>query len=130
MNYSAIIQTFPLLIEFVRGTKIFRESEVVPKIPIVQNGPPGTFILFPDGVKLPLPTDQITFADDSGGSARVAFGGMSAPRMEGGQLTFYRVKDLQPAEKLSPLRGRRMTLEPQMVESVFADGEIVWPLPH
>ncbi len=30
--------------------------------------------------------------------------------MEDGQLVFYRVRDLQPAELLSPQRGRRMTL--------------------
>ena len=35
--------------------------------------------------------------------------------MEDGQLVFYRVRDLQPAELLSPQRGRRMTLEPRMV---------------
>jgi hypothetical protein len=28
---------------------------------------------------------------------------------------------------LSPQRGRRMTLEPQMVASIAVDGRIVWP---
>ena len=40
---------FPLLIEFVPGTTLFREPDFAPKLPIVQNGPPGTSIVFPDG---------------------------------------------------------------------------------
>ncbi len=31
----------PLLVEFVAGTTLYREPETVPKLPIVQNGPPG-----------------------------------------------------------------------------------------
>ena len=30
-----------LLIEFVPGTRVYREPEVVSKLPIVPNGPPG-----------------------------------------------------------------------------------------
>ncbi len=121
------MNAFPLLIEFVPGTRVYREPEVVPKLPIVQNGPPGTFIIFADGAKVPLPTDQIVFAEDGGGAARVGFGGMSAGGMEDGQLVFYRVRNLQPAELLSPQRGRRMTLEPRMVASIAVDGQVVWP---
>jgi len=44
--------------------------------------------------------------------------------MENGQLVFYRVRDLQPAELLSPQRGRRMTLEPRMVASIAVDGQV------
>jgi len=68
---------FPLLVEFVSGTTLYREPETIPKLPIVQNGPPGTFVVFSDGRKVPLPTDQIVFADGSGGSARIGLGGMS-----------------------------------------------------
>ncbi len=121
------MNAYALLNEFVPGTRVYREPEVVPKLPIVQNGPPGTFVVFPDGAKVPLPTDQIVFAEDRGGVARVGFGGMSAGGMEDGQLVFYRVRDLQPAELLSPLRGRRMTLEPRMVASIAVDGQVVWP---
>jgi hypothetical protein len=35
------VNNYPLLIEFVPGTRISREPEVVSKLPIVQNGPPG-----------------------------------------------------------------------------------------
>ena len=106
---------FPLLVEFVSGTSLYREPETIPKLPIVQNGPPGTFVVFSGGRKVPLPTDQIVFADDSGGSARVGFGGMSFEGMEEGHLVFYRV------------RGRKMTLEPHMVSSICVDGRHVWP---
>ena len=119
---------FPLLVEFVPRTKLYREPETIPKLPIVQNGPPGTFVVFSDGRKVPLPTDQIVLADDTGGSARVGFGGMSFEGMEEGHLVFYRVRDLRPEGELSPQRGRKMTLEPQMVSSIYVDDRLVWPL--
>ena len=99
----------------------------VPKLPILRNGPPGTSVVFGDGAQVPLPTDQIVFAEDGGGVAQVGFGGMSFEGTEGGQLVFLRVRDLQPEELLSPERGRRMTLEPHMVTSIAVDGRVVWP---
>ena len=118
---------YPLLIEFIRGTRISREPAVVSSLPILRNGPPGTTVVFGDGSQVPLPTDQIVFAEDAGGAARVAFGGMSFEGVDSGQLVFLRVRDLQPEELLSPERGRRMTLEPYMVASVAVDGLPVWP---
>jgi len=118
----------PLLIEFIAKTQLYRDPEVVPKLPIVQNGPPGTFVVFSDGRKVPLPTDQIVFDDDTTEGARVGFGGMSFEGIEDGYLVFYRVRDLQPEEELSPERGRRMTLEPQLVSAIYVDGRKVWPL--
>ncbi|HYE93066.1 MAG TPA: hypothetical protein VEA38_18695 [Terriglobales bacterium] len=118
---------FPLLIEFVRGTRITRQPAVVSKLPILRNGPPGTSVVFGDGSSVPVPTDQIVFADDGGGVARVAFGGMRFEGVEGDELVFLRVRDLQPEELLSPERGRRMTLAPHMVASIAVDGRVVWP---
>jgi hypothetical protein len=121
------MNTVPLLIEFVRGTSLYREPEVISKLPIVQNGPPGTFVVFADGARVSLPTDQIVLADDSGVGARVGFGGMTFGGMDDGRLTFHRVRDLQPEELLSPERGRKMTLAPHMVTSIHVDGREVWP---
>ncbi len=124
------MNTHPLVIEFVPGTRISRDPaflEFASTLPILQNGPPGTSIVFEDGAKVPLPTDQIVLAEDGGGTAHVGFGGMSFEGMEGGQLVFLRVRDLQPEELLSPQRGRRMTLQPRMVASITVDGRIVWP---
>ena len=120
-------QSYPLLIEFISGTRITREPPFVSKLPIVRNGPPGTSVVFGDGVSVPLPTDQIVFAEDGGGAAHVGFGGMSFDGVEDGELVFLRVRDLQPEELLSPQRGRRMTLEPRMVASIAVDGRKVWP---
>ena len=77
---------------------------------------------------MPLTTDQIVSVDDTGGSARVGFGGMRFEAMEEGHLVFYRVRDLRPEGELSPQRGRMMTLAPQMVSSIYVDGRHVWPL--
>jgi hypothetical protein len=121
------MKEYPLLIEFVSGTRITREPEVMSKLPILQNGPPGTSVVFRDGGTVPLPTDQIVFAEDSGGAAHIGFGGMSFEGIDGGQLVFLRVRDLQPEALLSPQRGRRMTLEPGMVASIAMEGRIVWP---
>ncbi len=118
--------TFPLLIEFVSGTRVYREPAIESKLPIIQNGPPGTFVIFADGSRVPLPTDQIVFTEDGDGAARVGFGGMSFEGLDNGQLVFKRFRDLQPEELLSPQRGRRMTLELEMVDSILVDGNRVW----
>jgi hypothetical protein len=122
-----MMKAYPLLIEFVPGTKVYRQPDFVSKLPILRNGPPGTAVVFADGSTVNLPTDQIVFSEVTDGAARVGFGGMSAAGTEDGQLVFYRVRDLQPAELLSPERGQRMTLEPRMVTSVSVDGRVVWP---
>ena len=118
---------FPLLIEFAPGTRIECEPEFVSKLPIIGNGPPATRVVFSDGAKINLPTDQIVFSDDTGGAARVGFGGMNSAGLEAGQLAFYRFRDLKPEHDLSPERAQRMTLEPRMVTSISVDGRIVWP---
>jgi hypothetical protein len=120
------MNVYPLLIEFVSGTHIIREPEVVSQLPILQNGPPGTSVVFSNGDAVPLPTDQIVFAEDGGGAAHVGFGGMSFTGIEDGELVFVRVRDLKPEELLSPQRGRRMTLEPRMVASIAVDGRVAW----
>lgn len=117
----------PLLIQFAPGSRVHRDEAIVPRLPIVQNGPPGTSIVFADGRKVPLPTDQVVLAEQRDGAACVGLGGMSFEGLEDGMLVFYRVRDLAPEEQLSPERGRRMTLAPWMVASVRASGQPVWP---
>lgn len=118
----------PLLIEFARGTSLYREGNLVSDLPIVQNGPPGTFVIFPDGLRVSLPTDQIVHAGDDGGAARVGFGGMSFAGMDAGRLTFYRVLELHPEERLSPDRSHTMLLNPEWVAAVSESGRQVWPV--
>jgi hypothetical protein len=36
----------------VRGTYLYREPEIISKLPIVQSGPPGTFVVFADGARV------------------------------------------------------------------------------
>ena len=48
------MNAYPLLIEFVSDTRITREPEVMSKLPILQNGPPGTSVVFRDGAEVPL----------------------------------------------------------------------------
>jgi len=116
----------PLLVEFVPGSRISRGRPVERSLPIVQNGPPGTFVHFEDGGSVPLPTDQIVLRDEGSGSARVGFGGMRFIGVEENLLRFERVQDLLPEEFLSPERGWVMTLEPRTVTGVFEHGCLVW----
>jgi hypothetical protein len=96
-------------------------------LPIIGNGPPGTFVLFPNGLRVSLPTDQIVFADDTGGHVRVGFGGMRFVGSEEGRLVFMRIRELFPEDQLSPDRSHKMLLDPHWVASISADGRRVWP---
>ena len=93
---------------------------------VIGNGPPGTFVVFPGGFRVSLPTDQIVFADDSGGHARVGFGGMRFVGLEEEQLVFVRVRELFPEDQLSPARSHTMRLDTRVVAAVAVDGRPVW----
>jgi len=116
----------PLVVEFVSGTRLERESDHSVGLPVVHNGPPGTSIVFPSGKAIPLPTDQIVASEDTSGVAIVGFGGMKFEGVDEGQLVFHRFQDVQPKEVLSPERGMKMTLEIDMVECVRSYGSVVW----
>jgi len=116
----------PLLIEFVASSSLLRERERLSDLHIVRNGPPGTFAVFPHGLKVSLPTDQIVSVDDSSGHASVAFGGMRFVGVQDGQLTFLREREMLPEEQLSPERSHVMRLDPAWVRSVTQDGQLVW----
>ena len=117
----------PLLIDFATPSSIFREHDRISTLRIIGNGPPGTFVLFPNGFRVSLPTDQIVFADDTGGHARVGFGGMQFVESEAGHLVFARIRELLPEDQLSPTRSHTMRLDPQLVATVSMDGRLVWP---
>jgi hypothetical protein len=117
----------PLLIDFAAPTSILREQDRISMLPIVGNGPPGTFVLFPNGLRVSLPTDQIVFAEDAAGHARVGFGGMQFVGLENGRLAFVRVRELFPEDRLSPARSRKMLLDVQWVTAIAVEGRHVWP---
>ena len=119
-------ERFPLLIDFTSPTCLLREHDRPSDLRIIGNGPPGTFVLFPDGLRVSLPTDQIVFADDADGHARVGFGGMRFVGLEEGRLMFVRVRELLPEDQLSPARSHTMLLEPGWVAAISIDGEPVW----
>ena len=119
----------PLVIDFVSPTTLLREQHRASALPIVGNGPPGTFVLFPHGLRVSLPTDQIVFADDTSGHARVEFGGMQFVGLDDGQLTFIRVRELFPEDRLSPDRSHTMRLEPHWVAAISEDGRHMWSAP-
>ena len=116
----------PRLIDFATPSSIFQEQNRISTLRIIGNGPPGTFALFPNGLRVSLPTDQIVFADDSGGHARVGFGGMQFVGSEEGRLVFVRVRELLPEDQLSPTRSHTMVLDSQWVATVSVDGRPVW----
>jgi hypothetical protein len=115
-----------LLIDFATPSSLLREQNRISMLPIIGNGPPGTFVLFPNGLRVSLPTDQIVFADDSGGYARVGFGGMQFVGPDEGHLVFVRVREMLPEDQLSPARSHTMRLDVQRVATVSVDGRPVW----
>ncbi len=117
----------PLLIAFAAPSSLVVERDRPSQFPILGNGPPGTFVLFPGRLRVSLPTDQVVSADDTGGCAKVGFGGMRFTGMASGRLVFVRERDLHPADQLSPDRSHTMRLEPQWVASIFAYGQLLWP---
>ena len=117
----------PLLIDFATPSSIFREPNRISTLRIIGNGPPGTFVIFPGRLRVSLPTDQIVFADDASGHARVGFGGMQFAGLQQGQLVFVRSREVLPEEQLSPARSHTMLLDPQWVVMVSTDGRPVWP---
>jgi hypothetical protein len=120
------VDDLPLLIDFATPSSIFLEPNRISTLRIVGNGPPGTFVLFPNGFRVSLPTDQIVFSDDSGGHARVGFGGMRFVGSEEGHLVFVRIRELLPEDQLSPARSHTMRLDPQRVATVSVEGRAVW----
>lgn len=113
------------------GTRVERAAQVVPHLPIVENGPPGTTVIFAGGRRVPLPTDQIVSVEparDAG--VRVGFGGMAFEGLVGDELVFRLVGYPEPRAQVYPRGGARMTLEPYMVESVTVDGRVIWPAIH
>jgi hypothetical protein len=121
------LTTAPLVIEFAPGSVLQLEQHRPSQLPIAGNGPPGTFVLLPD-LKISLPTDQVVFAADASGCARVGFGGMRFTGIEEGRLIFARVRELRPETELSPARSHRMTLAPEWLAAVYQDGRLVWTL--
>lgn len=117
----------PLRIDFATPSSIFREHNRISPLRIIGNGPPGTFVVFPDGLRVSLPTDQIVFADDTGGHARVGFGGMQFVGAEEGHLVFMRIRELLPEDQLSPARSHTMRLDSDWVTTISVDGRQVWP---
>ena len=116
----------PLLIDFAAPSSIFRERDRISALRIIGNGPPGTFVIFPNGLRVSLPTDQIVFADDADGHARVGFGGMQFAGSDDGRLVFVRIRELVPEDRLSPDRSHTMRLDSAWVTTVTVDGRAVW----
>ena len=48
--------------------------------------------------------------------------------LDGGQLTFIRVRELCPEDQLSPDRSHTMRMEPHWVAAISEDGQLMWPV--
>jgi hypothetical protein len=116
-----------LVVTFRCPSTLLRERDRRSDLPMVGNGPPGTFVVFPHGFRVSLPTDLIVSAEVTTGCARVAFGGMRFRGLEGDQLVFTRERELWPEDQLSPARSRVMRLDRAWLSSVTRGGQPVWP---
>jgi hypothetical protein len=117
----------PLIIDFSEPTSLLKEQDRPSALPIIGNGFAGTFVFFPNGLRVSLPTDQIVFADDGGGHVRVGFGGMRFIGTENARLVFVRERELYPADQLSPARSHTMRLDSAWVTGITVYGSRVWP---
>ena len=117
----------PLRIDFVAPSSLLREQHRPSMLPVVGNGPPGTFVVFSTGLRVSLPTDQIVWTNADKGFASVGFGGMRFVGQDHHSLLFVRVRELFPEEKLSPDRSHTMRLESNWVTAIWADGRPLWP---
>jgi hypothetical protein len=122
------MENLPLIIDFTAPSSVRLERHRVSALPIIGNGPPGTFVIFPAGLSVSLPTDQIVFVDDSGGHVRVGFGGMQLVGVADGQLVFTRIRELFPEDQLSPARSHEMHLDVRWVTAITAGGRPAWPI--
>ena len=82
--------------------------------------------MFPNGLRVSLPTDQIVFASDADGHVQVGFGGMRFTGSSEGHLVFVRERELLPEDQLSPDRSHTMRLDPQCVSAISELGRQVW----
>ena len=116
------------VVDFAAPSSLLRETHRPSALPIVGNGPPGTFVVFGDrNLRVSLPTDQIVLAEEVDGHVRVGFGGMAFGGVQNGLLTFARVRELLPDDQLSPARSHTMRLDPEWVSAVCVDGRSEWP---
>ena len=113
------------VVHFAAGSSLHQEQDRASDLPIHGNGPPGTFVRV-GAVRVSLPTDQIVSTEIRPDGVCVGFGGMSFTGVESGMLTFARVRELWPEDRLSPARSFRMTLDPEWVASVIEHGNEVW----
>jgi len=89
-------------VAFAPGSGLLREADRPSELPMVGNGPPGTFVLLP-GLRVSLPTDQIVDIDERGAGISVTLGGFRFDGVRDGRLAFSRVRDLRPEHELSPV---------------------------
>jgi hypothetical protein len=116
-----------IVVEFLPGSRIYREPKGRSGLAIVRNGPPGTYVLLPfEGWKVSLPTDLIVHATNEDGAAKVTFGGLQFQGPQLDRLVFKRVHDLLPLEALSPERGTTMKIELRFVSAVYDGEDAVW----
>jgi hypothetical protein len=115
------------VIAFAAPAALVREADRPSALPIAGNGPPGTFVVFPSGWRVSLPTDQIVATDEQDGQVQVGFGGMRWAGVVDGQLVCDRVREVWTESRLSPQRSHQMRLDPVWVRSIEQDGRQVWP---
>jgi RimJ/RimL family protein N-acetyltransferase len=115
------------VVAFSAGSRLRRDRPVPTTLPLARRVPPATWVVFPDGRGLGIPTDQIVLSDDASGSARVGFGGMRFDGLDDGWLVLRREREIWPEEMLAPERGRTLRVRASDVTRVIVERRAVWP---
>jgi len=115
------VSKIPLVIEFVPGSRLHRESS------LTTGQADSTVIRFGDGQEVPVPGDQVVMDEEREGSTRIGLGGMSFEGVEKERFVFWRVRDIHPEPYELPPTSDKLTLDPGLVSRIWLQGEQVYP---
>jgi hypothetical protein len=112
----------PVLIEFVPGSRFLPKQEGETR--------GVSTVLLADGRCVEVPEDQVIFADEKSGQARLGLGGMSYEGIRDDRFELWRVRDLWPEDRIAVSSEQRILVAREMVSRILLEGAQVYPPPE
>ena len=124
----------PLLVEFVPGSRLEKEPELAPHangLPIVGNGPPGTFVRFADGRRIRCPPIRSSSARSARAWRRSASAACASSMEADCRRTYAAAASLRPrARRMFQLRGATRRSPQQQAAASSGEGRHTGPIGH